>query len=187
MLRTIRFIAVALIVLVVAGVAVYFSLPKPKESIEVGEGKVTNLRTVAQLCTVDIYNEVPVLDTINNKVIFAIQKQQGSISFDMEHLRVDTIGDTLHVKLPREIISIYEATAPNSWEVIDTKAIGPLALLHNGKLTAAEENVVKRRLQARSKARLYRNGTVSRARTEASATLAQLLSHMYRRPVVVSP
>lgn len=177
--------AIMVIVLVVAGFGVYFLLPKSKDSVEIEAGRIANIREIAQLCVVDIYNEVPVLDTINEKVIFAIQKQTGSISFDLEKMRVDTIGDTLRIKLPREIIELYESAEPNSWEVIDSKAIGPMALLRNGKLTIAEENQVKHRIQARSRARLYKNGTVGRARREAAATLQPLMERMYRRPVVV--
>lgn len=29
-----------------------------------------------------IYNEVSILDTINDQVMFAVQKQRGNISFD---------------------------------------------------------------------------------------------------------
>ena len=44
---------------------------------------------MVRLCAVDIYSEVPVLDTIDNKVMFAVQKQKGSVLFDIENMQVD--------------------------------------------------------------------------------------------------
>ena len=136
---------------------------------------------MARLCAIDIYSEVPVLDTINGKVIFAVQKQAGSISFDMDNLSIDDSGDTIRAILPREIIDLHEATEKNSWEVIDTKAIGPLALVRSDKFTLREENLVKSRVRAKSIRLLYTNGTVRKAREEGARELRRLLEHEKRR------
>lgn len=156
-----------------------------QEEITVEAGKINTLKSMAQLCSVEIYNEASVLDTVNNKVMFAIQRQRGSISFDLEKLRADTVGDTVRLTLPPEIISIYESTEPNSWEVIDTKAVGPMSILRNGKFTVEEENAVKARFKKKSMKMLYTNGTVRRARAEAAKTLQGLMESVYRQPVVV--
>ena len=100
---------------------------KKVNTLEIQKGQIAELKTIVQLCSMQIFQEVPVLDTVNNKVIFAVQKQKGSISFDLESLKLDTVNDTIRVVLPREIIDIKEATEKDSWNVIDTKAIGPLA------------------------------------------------------------
>ena len=160
--------------------------PAPEPKIEVSPGVVHDIKSYVRLCSVDIYTEVPVLDTINDKVIFGIQKQSGNISFDIEGLRADTVGDTVRVVLPREIVEIYESTEPNSWEVVDTKNISTLGFLKSSRLTAEEENVVKRNIKARSLRRLNEDGTIKRARTEAAENLRSLLEKVYRKPVVVS-
>ena len=49
------------------------------------------------------------MDTINNKVMFAVQKQKGSISFDIENMQVDAEGDTVKITLSPEIVDLYEA------------------------------------------------------------------------------
>ncbi len=127
--------------IVVVGIALFFWLGAPKKSIEVGKGQISDIKTMAQLCTVDLYNEVPVLDTINNKVLFAVQKQRGSVSFDLENMQVNTDGDTVKIVLSPEIVEINEATEDNSWQVIDSKnmslnGFNPLA---SDKLTDEEE------------------------------------------------
>lgn len=172
------------VVAVGAGVAL-FLLARDKKQIDVMDGRVAHIKTMVRLSSVEIYREVPVVDTVNSKVICAIQKQRGSISFDIEKLRIDSVGDTLIITLPREIIDIYEATDPNSWQVVDTKAIGNLSMIQSGKLTNYEENIVKSRLKAKAKRELYRDGTVQRARTEATANLRSLAEKLYRKPVIV--
>ena len=115
--------ATVVIAVVAAALYLYFSLSSPKKTIDVDKGKVSRIETMARLCTVDIYSEVPVLDTINDKVMFAIQKQKGSVSFDLEKLKVDADGDTVQITLPPEIVELYESMDKNSWEVIDLSLI----------------------------------------------------------------
>ncbi len=156
---------IIIVVIAAAAAILYFRFDNPDKTIEVGKGQVADVKTMAQLCTVDLYNEVPVLDTINGKVLFAIQKQRGSVSFDMENMQVDAQGDTVRIILSPEIIEINEATEENSWQVVDTKnlSMNPFA---SDKLTDAEENQIKANLKRNAKKLLYQNGTVERARAE---------------------
>ncbi len=181
-----------LIIMVALGVAVGIEQindrlkSKKKEILEIQQGQIADIKSMVQLSTMDIYQEVPVLDTINNKAIFAIQKQKGSIAFDLESLKLDTINDTVRVYLPREIITLRESTEPHSWSVIDTKAVGKLAILRSSKLTNEEENAVKAKIKTRSIRRLYKEGTVRDARKEAVKSMQGILEMMYRAPVVVT-
>ncbi|MDE6417105.1 MAG: hypothetical protein K2K68_08790 [Duncaniella sp.] len=181
-----KLIILAAIAAVILVVAIYFSLPSYKKTIEVGKGRIANIETMAQLCVIDLYNEVPILDTINDKVMFAIQKQRGSVSFDLENMHIDADGDTVKVTLSPEIIDIYEATEDNSWEVIDTKAIGTLALLKSDKFTDEEENALKANIREKTCKQLYHNGTIKRARAEAAENLRSLMEKVYRKPVKVT-
>ena len=106
---------------------------------------------MVQLCAIDIYSEVPILDTINNKVMFAVQKQKGSVSFDLENMQMDDNGDTVKIVLSPEIVDLYEATEDNSWEVIDTKAIGRMSMFKSDKFTDEEENALKANIKKNSK------------------------------------
>ena len=161
----------------------YFQHP---EEIEVLPSRPGDVKEMARLCSMEIYNEVSVLDTVNYKVMFAVQKQSGSISFDVELLDIDDSGDTVRITLPPEIVDVHESTEKNSWQVIDTKAIGPMAFLRTNKFTLEEENRVKAKLKANSIKRLYANGTVRQARKDAVENLTRLMQAAYRRPVVVS-
>lgn len=161
----------------------HFSTP---EEVTVMPGRPGNIEEMARLCSMEIYNEVPVRDTVNSKMIFAIQKQTGSISFDMEHLQIDDSGDTVRIVLPREIVELRESTEKGAWQVIDTKAIGPMSMFRSDKLSIDEENRVKAKLKERSVKRLYSNGTVRKAREDAKANLARLMEAVYRRPVIVT-
>ena len=176
---------IALIVLAVFGWMLY-RRSQSQEEIEVLPSRPGDVKEMVRLCSMEIYNEVPVLDTVNFKVMFAVQKQNGSITFDIENLDIDDTGDTLRMQLPREIVEVYESTEKNAWQVIDTKAIGPMALLRSNKFTLEEENRVKSKLKARSIARLYSNGTVRQARKDAVDHLTRLMKVAYRKPVIVT-
>lgn len=177
--------ATLILVIAVAVPAFFYFNANKEEKITVDEGRINEVKTMVQLCTMVIYKEVPVLDTINNKVIAAIQKQQGSISFDIENLQIDTEGDTVKLTLPREIVEIRESTEDNSWQVIDTKNIGFLGAIRNDRLTDREENRVKAKLKRNSINKLYKDGTVRHARSEAAKNLQIMLERIYRKPVVV--
>lgn len=180
-INTILILAAVLLITVIAN-----RLIRPKEAkIEVSAGRVSDIESMVRLCSVEIYSEVPVLDTIHDKVLFAIQKQRGSISFDLSDLKADTAADTIRVVLPREIIDLYEATDDNSWQVIDTKAIGKLAVFRSDRLNLQEENAVKAKVKEKSIRYLRENGTVARARKQAAGNLRLFLEKIYRRPVIV--
>lgn len=171
---------------IIAAIAIYFSFASPKQTIDVSKGQISKIETMAQLCAIDIYSEVPVLDTINNKVIFAIQKQKGSVSFDLENMQMDTDGDTVKITLSPEIVDLYEATEENSWEVIDTKSIGTMSMFKSDKFTDEEENAIKANIKKNSKKLLYHNGTIERARAEGARNLQTLMEKVYNKPVKVS-
>lgn len=168
-------------------------LPEEKEKITIEPGKIVDLRPIAELCAMEIYRETIVADTINGKVIYGIQKQQGRITFNIEDLpdkvyaASDTEGkissDTLRLILPKEKVTVYESSQPNSWRVIDTKSV---KLFGSSRMTPEEENKVKERAILRTKRGLYKDGTVKRARKEAASTLQQMASAMTGRPVIVT-
>lgn len=187
MIKSLKYIipVIILAILTFVGWQVYRYFQRPEE-IEVFPSRPGDVKEMVRLCSMEIYNEVPVQDTVNFKVMFAIQKQSGSITFDVENLMVDDSGDTVRIQLPREIVEIYESKEKNAWQVIDTKAIGPMAFLRNDKFSLEEENRVKAKLKSISIARLYSNGTVRQARKDAVDNLTRLMEAAYRKTVIVS-
>lgn len=166
--------------------ALWLSFRPKKEEITVGRAEIADIRTFASLCSMDFYNEIPIVDTIHDRVLVGIQKQRGSVLFDLDDLSIDPEADTIRIRLPKERIEIYEAADPDSWRVIDTKYIGPLPMLHSDTMPLEDENLLKSRIMRKSRARLYSDGTVVRARRHAAHTLASLIASLYRRPAVVS-
>lgn len=187
MTKILKYLIPVLILAIAAflGWLLYKNFQRPEE-IEVLPSRPGDVKEMVRLCSMEIYYEVPVLDTVNNKVIFAVQKQNGSISFDLEHLIVDSTGDTIKIKLPREIVEVYESTERNAWQVIDTKAIGPMAMLRSDNISSEEENRVKAKLKVNSIKHLYSNGTVRKARKDAVMNLTRLMETAYRKPVIVT-
>ncbi|MBD5361943.1 MAG: hypothetical protein HDR81_03925 [Bacteroides sp.] len=185
MIKNKKLIQIAVVAIAVIAIGLYFSFASPKKSIDVSKGQISKVETMAQLCAIDIYSEVPVLDTINNKVIFAVQKQKGSVSFDLENMQMDSDGDTVKIVLSPEIVDLYEATEDNSWEVIDTKAIGTMSMFKSDKFTDEEENAIKANIKKNSKKLLYHNGTIERARAEGARNLQTLMEKVYNKPVKV--
>ncbi|MDE6480749.1 MAG: DUF4230 domain-containing protein [Muribaculaceae bacterium] len=187
MIKALKYIIPLVLAAAIAflGWQLYRYFQKPEE-IEVLPSHPGDVKEMARLCSMEIYNEVSVLDTVNYKVMFAVQKQSGSITFDMENMQIDDSGDTVKIVLPREIVEVYESNEKNAWEVIDTKAIGPMAFLRSNKFTSAEENRVKSKLKAKAIRRLYSNGTVRQARKDAAENLTRLMQGIYRKPVIVT-
>lgn len=183
-----KLIKYAIVAIVTAGImiALWFTFRPKKEEITVGRAEIADIRTFAGLCSMDFYNEIPIVDTIHDRVLVGIQKQRGSILFDIDDLAVDPEADTIRISLPKERIEIHEAADPDSWRVIDTKYIGPLPMLHSDTMPLEDENLLKSRIMRKSRARLYADGTVVRARRHAAHTLASLIASLYRRPAVVS-
>ncbi len=99
------FSLILIAILVVGGWQMYRYFQRPEE-IEVLPSKPGDVKEMARLCSMEIYNEVSGLDTVNYKVIFAVQKRSGSITFDMEDLEIDDSGDTGRSVLPREIVDV---------------------------------------------------------------------------------
>ncbi len=187
MIKALKYIILLILAAAIAfcGWQLYKYFQRPEE-IEVLPSKPGDVKEMARLCSMEIYNEVSVLDTVNSKVIFAVQKQSGSITFDMENLQIDDAGDTVRIVLPREIVEVYEANEKKAWEVSDTKAIGAMAFLRRNKFTEAEENREKNKLKTEAVRRLYTNGTVRQARKDAVENLTRLMEGVYRKPVIVT-
>lgn len=153
-----------------------------QDDISVRGASNIDIRTLVQLCTTEIYEDVPVKYRIGTKHLVARQLQQGTVSFDLEGLDVDTSADTLTVVLPAEIVEIHESTAPNAYEVYDTWND---ELFGSNNLTVKEENKIKASARRDAVRRQYANGTVARARKEAAGSLKSYMEMLYRKPVVV--
>lgn len=144
-------------------------------NMTISETKLSEIKEMVKLCSLEVRDDIAMKDSINGKWIFAKSTVNGYIRFDLERLDYQLRNDSIFIILPPEEIEVYEATTDNAYEVIDT---WDSTLLGMRKISAAEENAIKKRMAARYRQSFYDKGYVARARASAVTTLTRLLSKM---------
>lgn len=153
-------------------------------NMAISETKLSEIKDMLKLCTMEVCDDVAIKDSINGKWIFAKATVNGYIRFDLEKLDYQVKNDSVVIILPPEEIEIYESSANNSYEVIDTWNASMLDLR---RMTAAEETAIKKRMARKYKASFYDKGYVKRARASAVETLSRLLSIIDPKIMVIDP
>ncbi len=180
-------IAVAIVILILfvgAAAIIYINWKKSPEPdrTEIRKAKVESLKAAVDLCTIEFYEDLPVAGHKGPNHIFAKMAVQGSISFDLDSIRRYFSGDTLIVELPREIIDIKESTEPNAYRVIDE---WNERLFGSNSMPVDAENKLKIITKENFRKKLYKDGVIRQARSEAIETLTELLSSMTTSPYKV--
>lgn len=177
-------ILIGIVVMAVGGLGTWYATSPEARNFMAYGTRTVKIEELVRLCAVEIYEDYALKDSVDGRHLFARMLVRGSISFDVEHLNVTTEGDSVVVVLPSEIVEIYEATDDDAYEPIDRWDNNN----REAPISNAEENAMKLRAKERIVSRLYENGTVRRARLEASGTLASLMRKVYRKPVrVIDP
>lgn len=172
-----------IVVLAVCGIIAYFYFAPSRSRVTLHDATIKEVKDMARLCTVEIYEEVPVRGHVGQRHLVAREVLVGNISFDLEGLAMDASSDTIRVTLPREIVEIRESTEPGSYTVIDNWND---SFMGDANITTAEENKMKQLTLDSFVKAVYAKGYVKRARAEAVANLTSLLSSMTGKPVVVT-
>lgn len=176
MLKWIRIMVVLMAAATVGFVLWYCNRIEERDDFSTREAKVKQIEQMIDLCALDLHEEVAVKDSVNGKWIVARQVIEGRVRFDLDSLRIEEKGDTTVVYLPSERVEVMENASPGAYEVYDSwDGTRPL---FGRTLTAAEENVLKRRWQKRMEQRIYDRGYVRRARANAVSSLTPLFSAM---------
>lgn len=183
MKKTLLIVVVAVVGLAVAGLVAWHNLSPEVSRVRIDKAKIAELKGMVRLCAVDFYEDVPVRASVGSRHMFGRVSLTGSVSFDIEKIKLTERDDTIFVTLPPEIVEVYEATSPQSYEVIDTWND---RFLRSSNVTTAEENKIKAKVKANFRKAVYAKGYVRRARKEAVTNLANLFSALTRRPVVVT-
>lgn len=182
-MKTIRTIVALLVIIAAGAIACWWYMSPEASRVTMHQAKITDISPMLRLCTVEIYDDVPVKGSIGPRHIFAKAALNGSISFDLENIRMTESGDTVSVTLPREIVEIYESTAPGSYQVIDTWNDNYFA---SSNFTTAEENTIKAKVRENYRKNIYAKGYVERARKEAVENLTSLLTGLTGKTVIVN-
>ncbi|MDE7461229.1 MAG: DUF4230 domain-containing protein [Paramuribaculum sp.] len=182
-MKAIRTIIV-LLILAAAGFVAYKWYTAPEAThITMQEAKITDVTPMLRLCSVEIYDDVPVKGSIGNRHLFARVALKGSISFDLDSVRMTESGDTISVTLPREIVDVYESTDAGAYQVIDMWCD---SFFGSSNFTTAEENAIKSKVRDNYRKGIYQKGYVARARKEAVANLTSLLGGLTGKTVIVT-
>lgn len=160
----------------------YFNAPEAT-NVVMEEAKITDVAPMLRLCSVEIYEDIPVKGKVGDKHLFGKMTVNGSISFDLDSLQITETADTLSMTLPREIVEVYESTAPGSYKVIDEWSDG---MFSSSEFTNAEENKIKTQVRNNFRKTIYAKGYVERARLEASENLKGLLESVTGKTVIVT-
>ena len=175
---------VAIIIVAAIGFGVYKWYYAPEASnITMQEAKITDVSPMLRLCSVEIYDEVPVKGSVGKDHIFARMALKGSISFDLENVVMTENNDTLSLTLPREIVDIYESTDAGSYQVID---VWTDSFMGKPNITTAQENSIKSKVRDNYRKDIYRKGYVERARKEAADNLTTMLKGLTGKTVIVT-
>lgn len=171
--KILKWVTLLIAVLAIIGAVVWFTRPsEPVPVAKIEPARIIDVRPMVKLCSVEIYEDVPVKAQIGTRHLFARETLTGTISFDLEKTQQRWEGDTLVVTLPPEIVEIYESTEAGSYKVIDRWNDKILA---GSNFTTAEENEIKRQVVEEWKATVYDRGYVKRAREEAVRNLETML------------
>ena len=178
----IKYMAAAAALLGCVALASHYLSAPDSDGGAMRKATVEDVRAMARLVSMDIYEDIPLRDSIGPRHIFAVVRVRGSVGFDLDSIRADFSGDTVVVRLPPDVVTLDESMGPGSYEVIDTWND---RLLASSRITAAEESAMKRRMSERAVRRLHADGTVDRARQDAAASLGRMLEAAWRVPVRV--
>lgn len=175
---------ILIVVLALGGGLYLWRSSTESTNMAISETKLSEIKDMLKLCTMEVRDDVAIKDSINGKWIFAKTTVNGYIRFDLEKLDYQVKNDSVFIILPPEEIEIYESSANNSYEVIDTWNASMLDLR---RMTAAEETAIKKRMARKYKASFYDKGYVKRARASAVETLTRLLSVIDPKITVIDP
>lgn len=186
-MKALKTFIILVLIAVIAGAAYwayqkYTSAPEASH-VTMEKAKITDLAPMLRLCSVEIYDDVPVKGNLGSKHIFAKTTLNGSISFDLENIQMTESGDTLNIILPKEIVDVYESTDPGSYRVIDTWND---SFMGSSNFTNAEENSIKAKVRENYVKNIYKKGYVERARKEAVDNLTTLLTGLTGKTVIVN-
>lgn len=162
------------LVVVGAGMLIWRS-GEGSTNMTVSETKLSEIKEMVKLCSLEVRDDVAIKDSIDGKWIFAKNTINGYIRFDLEKLDYQLRNDSVFIFLPPEEIEVYESSSPNSYEVIDT---WDNTLFGLRKMTSDEETAIKKRMADSYKASFYEKGYVRRARESAVNTLNRMLGMM---------
>ena len=94
------------------GLLAYIFVSPEVDGASMHEATINNVRTMARLQSMEIYDEVPVKGSIGSRHLVGRLRVRGNVGFDIDKLNADLSADTVRLYLPAEVIDVYESTDP---------------------------------------------------------------------------
>ncbi|MCM1036221.1 MAG: hypothetical protein NC406_02700 [Bacteroides sp.] len=182
-IRILRLLIVLVVASAAAGLAYMWYISPDADNLTIHGATVKEVKDMVRLCSMEIYDEVPVKGHVGPRHLFAKMQLKGTVNFDLEKITADLAADTVRIALPPEEVEVLESTDEHAYVVIDTWNDDFLGSDH---FTTAEENSMKAKVRAGWLRRIYTNGSIARARAEAVANLSAMLSGILHKPVIVT-
>lgn len=136
---------------------------------------ITDITDVLRVTVLESEEVVPVTYRTGRTEAFGVGHYRTRIYFDVEQLAAVQHGDTLFVRLPQPEVAILEDET-RGFVLVDvwsrdlgTNLIGP-------RLSTQEENAMRLKAVEEARRRVSSAENLSRARSEAGAVLADMLS-----------
>lgn len=139
------------------------------------ETVVSDIRDVLRVTVMESEEMVPVEYSRGHIHAFGIGSYRVRIYFDVEQMAAVQSGDTLFVRLPQPEVSVLESethgfTLLDVWSHhLGTNLLGP-------QLTTEDENAMRRQAAEEARQRVMSAESLSRARSDAAALVAEMLT-----------
>ncbi|MDE6061320.1 MAG: hypothetical protein K2G00_00975, partial [Duncaniella sp.] len=104
---------ILIVVLALGGGLYLWRSSTESTNMAISETKLSEIKDMLKLCTMEVRDDVAIKDSINGKWIFAKATVNGYIRFDLEKLDYQVKNDSVVIILPPEEIEIYESSANN--------------------------------------------------------------------------
>lgn len=184
-MKTIRIILIVAVAGALAATAVWWMVGRneaPDPRFQLTETKISGIRSIVQLATVEVMRDVPVRARVGSRHLVGSMTLKGQVAFDLEKLEISMRGDTLTVTLPEPEITLRESTAPNAYRVFDSWNDYPLM---PAAFTTDEENRAKQQAVSAEIERLRSDGTTLTARRRAVESLSRLIGTFHTGVTVI--
>lgn len=172
-MKTVQKIIMLVVLLAAAGIGLWWYLSPEASRVTIHDATINDIKSMAQLSSMEIYEEVPIRGDIDTRHFVARVVLEGNVSFDIDKLERTEKGDTVIITLPPEIVTVRESTQPGSYIILDSWND---SFFGSDRFTTQEENSFKARAESEAVARFYDKGYVRQARAEAVGNLRNLVA-----------
>lgn len=176
MRKLIIILIIGLTILLSAALLYNYYFAKPK-SPTILLSASNDVKEIVRLTSLEGERIVPVTYKKNGIGAFGIGHYNTRISFDIEKIEDSIVGDTLFIRLPEPQIKILE-NQQNGFRVLDVWGENIFTRIQGPHLSVDAENEMKRNAITALQSELRKDGSVQRAKEQATEMILKMFSLM---------